>query len=785
MTLEIAFLLVLLAAMVYCFMSEILPVELTAFVGLLVLVLTDYVKVEDAFEGFSSPAVMTMFSIFFVSGALLQTGVADSVGGKLHSLVGSREVPLIILVMLVAGVLSAFMNNVAAAAVMLPAISSLARQAGLAPGRLFMPLSFGAILGGTTTLVGTPPNILAAEVLAEGSDQRLSLFDFTPIGLALLGVGILFMTTIGRRLLPSDTLSKGAQEASRLTTAYRIEDRLTEIRVPKGSALDGVQLREAKIGRALDVRVLSVKRGSQKYMAPGPDFELHGGDTLLVDGKYRDLRQLLTVEGISVQEADAEHLEEVSHRVRGVVLRLRKGSGLVRRTLAELRFRHRFGVLVVGVRRKGETRRHQLAQLALEEDDELLVLASHEQLEALAEQKAFEFVGTEVPASDLLKERLFHIAVSEGSTLAGLTVGESRIGELSGLTIVGILRRGETLLVVSVDEVIQAEDELLIAGEPDRVLDLLELGNLELLSRAARQELESEEVSVVEAVVAPRSEVVGSSIRELRFRDRYQLQVLALWRKGGAIHRDLPSQVLRLGDALLLHGPRDKVHLLSDDPDFVLLGGEVRPPRRSDKAWVALGSLGVMIAMVVSGAYPIHIAAFAGAVTSVLFGALTMEEAYRSIEWKALFLVAAILPVGGAMESSGAADLIASSVTSLAESYGVYAFLAALVILASLLSQGLDGAPTVVILGPVVLLTAEQLGVSPQPLMLAVGMAASAAFMTPFSHKANLLVMSAGGYRAMDFVKVGTPLTIVVLALIVFLVPFFFPLYPVAPAVTP
>ena len=500
--------------------------------------------------------------------------------------------------------------------------------------------------------MGTPPNILAAEVLAEGSDESLSLFDFTPIGLALLGVGILFMTTIGRRLLPSDTLSKGAQEASRLTTAYRIEDRLTEIRVPKGSALDGVQLREAKIGRALDVRVLSVKRGSQKYMAPGPDFELHGGDTLLVDGKYRDLRQLLTVEGISVEETDAEHLEEVSHRVRGVVLRLRKGSGLVRRTLAELRFRHRFGVLVVGVRRKGETRRHQLGQLALEENDELLVLASHEQLEALAEQKAFEFVGTEVPASDLLKERLFHIAVSEGSTLAGLTVGESRIGELSGLTIVGILRRGETLLVVSVDEVIQAEDELLIAGEPDRVLDLLELGNLELLSKAARQELESEEVSVVEAVVAPRSEVVGSSIRELRFRDRYQLQVLALWRKGGAIHRDLPSQVLRLGDALLLHGPRDKVHLLSDDPDFVLLGGEVRPPRRSDKAWVALGSLGVMIAMVVSGAYPIHIAAFAGAVTSVLFGALTMEEAYRSIEWKALFLVAAILPVGGAMESS-------------------------------------------------------------------------------------------------------------------------------------
>lgn len=781
MTLEIAFLLVVLVAMVYCFMSEVLPVELTAFIGLLTLVVTKYVPVDDAFVGFSSPAVMTMFSIFFVSAALLQTGVADSVGGKLHSLVGDREVPLIILVMVVAGVLSAFMNNVAAAAVMLPAISSLARQAGLAPGRLFMPLSFGAILGGTTTLVGTPPNILASEVLAEGTGERFSLFDFTPIGLALLGVGVLFMTTIGRRLLPSDTISKGAQESSRLTTAYRIEDRLTEIRVPKGSTLDGTMLREAKIGRALDVRVLSVMRGSQKHLAPGPEFLLAGGDTLLVDGNYRDLKQLLNVEGISVEEADAKHLDEISSRVRGVVLRLRRGSGLVGRTLAELRFRHRFGVLVVGVRRQGTIRRQRLAQLALEQDDELLVLASHEQLEALAGQKAFEFVGTEVPASALLKERLFHIVVSEGSTLADLSVGESRVGELSGLNIIGILRHGETLLAVDIDEIIRAGDELLIAGEPDRVLDLLQLGNLELLSKAAREDLESDDVSVIEAIVAPRSKAAGSSLRELHFRDRYHLQVLALWRNGASIHRDLPRQVLRLGDALLLHGPREKVHLLADDPDFVVLGDEGRQPRRSEKAWVALGSLGLMIALVVSGLYPIHIAAFAGAIASVLFGALTMEEAYRSIEWKALFLVAAILPVGGAMESSGAAGLIATSVTSLAESYGVYVFLAALVVLASLLSQGLDGAPTVVILGPVVLLTAEQLGISPQPLMMAVGMAASAAFMTPFSHKANLLVMSAGGYKAMDYVKVGTPLTIVVLALIVFMVPIFFPLYPVVP----
>ena len=775
MTLEIIFLLAVLLVMVYCFMTEVLPVELTAFVGLLVLIFAGMVKTDEAFQGFSSPAVMTMFSIFFISAALLETGVADAVAARIHALVGSRETPLVVLIMLVAGVLSAFMNNVAAAAVMLPAIAALAKQAGLPPGRLFMPLSFGAILGGTTTLVGTPPNILAAEVLNNRGLDSFSLFDFTPIGLALLTVGILFMTTVGRRLLPSHAVEKGAQEASRLTSAYRIEDRLTTIRIPAGSGLDGKNLREARLGTTLDVRVLAVERKGQKIMAPEPDFQLHGGDLLLVDGNFRDLQQLLGVQGISVQETDPEHLQQATEKIRGARLRLRRGSGLVGKTLAELQFRRRFGVLVVGVRREEELLRQQLAQVALEQEDHLMVLGTHEQLEAIAKQKTFELLGTEMSASEILHERVFPLRVDQSSNLVGLSVGKSRIGELSGLVIVGILRGDQTLLAVDIEEEIRAGDELLIAGEPARVLDLLELGNLQLESEAAREDLESSQVAVTEAIVAPRSQLAGKTPREILFRDRFGLQVLALWREGKSIHRDLANQTLRFGDALLLHGPREKIRLLDEDSGFVVLNQESAPPRRTDKAPVALGSLALMIALVATGLYPIHIAAFAGAVSTVLFGSLKMEQAYRAIEWRALFLVAAVLPVGNAMESSGAANFLADMVVRLAEPYGTYAFLTALVVLSSLLSQGLDGAPTVVILAPVVILTAEQLQVSPQPLMMAVGMAASAAFMTPFSHKANLLVMSAGGYRAMDFVRVGTPLTIIVLILIIVLVPIFFP----------
>ena len=180
-----------------------------------------------------------------------------------------------------------------------------------------------------------------------------------------------------------------------------------------------------------------------------------------------------------------------------------------------------------------------------------------------------------------------------------------------------------------------------------------------------------------------------------------------------------------------------------------------------------------MIAFVVSGFQPIHVAAFTAATLVVLTGALTMEEAYRAIEWRVIFLVAAVLPVGFAMEKSGAALLLANTLTDLAGPLGPYAILGALVVLSSLLSQGLDGAPAVVLLTPVAIQPAQQLNMNPYPIMMGIALAASAAFMTPFSHKANLLVMGAGGYRAADYVRVGTPLTILLLILLVLLTPSF------------
>jgi di/tricarboxylate transporter len=223
MTLEIGFLFALLAAMIVLFITEKWSVDLVGFAGLLVLILAGYIKPEEAFTGFSSPAVITMLSVLFLSAALQTTGVARALADRIRQVVGPREVPLIITIMLVAGVLSAFMNNIAAVAVLMPAVMSLGRRTGIPAARLMIPLAYGAILGGTTTLVGTPPNLLTAQVLIEHDLKPFGLFDFTPFGLALLGAGVLFMITLGRRLLPAATPGMATATRSDLATIYRLE----------------------------------------------------------------------------------------------------------------------------------------------------------------------------------------------------------------------------------------------------------------------------------------------------------------------------------------------------------------------------------------------------------------------------------------------------------------------------------------------------------------------------------------------------------------------------------
>ncbi|MCY4649281.1 MAG: SLC13 family permease [bacterium] len=775
MTWQIAFLILLLVVMAYLFLTAKLPVDLTAFLGLSVLIVGGYVGPTEAFTGFASPAVITMLAIFIISAALLYTGIADLVASWIYRLVGNKEIPLIIILMLVSGVLSAFMNNIAATAVLMPAVAGIARRAGLSASRLMMPLAFGSILGGTTTMVGTPPNIVAASILAERDLQPFGLFDFTPIGALLLVGGVLFMITLGRKLLRDRVAGPGGTDTADLTHIYHLEDRLFTIRIPKNSPLDDSTLAEANLSGALGVQVISIHRRGAKNFVPQADTLLKGGDVLLVEGRLPDLEDIMRVGQVELRPTTTRQIP----RVRGftaIRAEIPEESGLVGKSLREAQFRQHHRVVIVGIERTGETLRGELASQTLEAGDRIIGLGPRSELHRMQSDRDFRVRNLGLSALKSIESHLSVIRVPAGSSLVGSTVKNTRLGELMGVTIGAIVRGDVTRMVVSPDEVIEAGDGLLVACDLARVQDLVGIGDIQVDTQVDATELESEEFGIVEVALAPRSAAVRKTVADLEFRNRYGLQLLAVWRDGRSICTGLTELRFQLGDALLVQGPWERIRLLGSNPDFVVLSPEGFRPRRHNKAPLALGALLLMVGLVVFGVQPIHVAAFISASLVLLFRTVTMEEAYRAIEWRTIFLVAAVLPVGVAMESTGAAKLIVDQVIHLLGPLGNYAILIALVLLASLLSQALDGAPSVVLLAPVALETAAQLGMNPYAAMMGVSLAASAAFMTPFSHKANLLVMGAGGYRAVDYARVGTPLTVVVLGIVIALVPVIFPL---------
>ncbi len=775
MTLDIAILIFIIATMAYFFFTEKLPMDLTAFLGLGTMIVLGYVKPEEAFAGFSSPAVIIMLSIFFISGALLQTGVADLVGDKVYQIIGSREVPLMIAVMLLAASLSAFMNNVAATAILLPAVASLAKASRISPSRLFMPLSFGTILGGTMTLVGTPPNIVASEMLQSRGLQPFALFEFAPIGFCFVVLGTLYMTTWGRKLLPQRDMAQVSQEARDLASIYRLKDNLYSIRVPGGTPMVGMTLKETRLGTALGLQVVSIVRGDKKTLAPTAETQLLAGDLLVVQGQRADLDRWIAVHDVSLGEASRTHMAAARPHIKMVLARVRDESELIGKTPMALRFRDHYQALIIGLRRGGEFAEVKIATEPIQAGDELLLATATASKESL-ERIATDFAANEADTQTLrqFRHQIFILDVGQTSALAGRTLGDSRLSELVGLTVLGILRGEEVRVAVGSHDRIEAGDHLYVVGEPSLVRELVSWGKVEVYHESVDETLESDQVGVVEAALAPRSEATGKTLAQLNFRERFGLQVLAIWRGGQAIHGGLADTPLQLGDALLLQGPWRKIRLFATRPYFVVLSQQATEPRNRAKAPHALGVLCLMILAVVLGWQPMQVTAFICASLVVLLGALTMQEAYRAVEWRSLFLVAAVLPVGTAMERTGAAALLSHVLTDLAGPFGPYAVFACVCVLSSVLSQCLDGAPAVVLLTPVALKSAEILQMSPKAVMMAVAVSASVTFMTPFSHKANLLVMGAGGYHFKDYLRVGTPLSLLLIALVLLLIPWIY-----------
>jgi di/tricarboxylate transporter len=583
MTPQIALTLAILAGTVALLVSDRLSSGIVALLALLALVFIGLLTPAEALSSLASPVVVSIGSIFVLSAALFQTGVASMLGRAMFRLAGDREWLLIVILMAGAALLSAFMNNVATTAVLMPAVIGIAVSTNRSEACLLLPLALASTLGGTLTLIGSPPNLIASQAMVEAGFEPFGFLEITPVGILNLVAATTYTIAIGRRLLPSRPARnrwKQMRLPSQLIKLYQLPERVYFCDVLPSSPLVGSTLDDSHLGRDYGITVLGIMNGSIHKLAPPATAKIRAHDRLLVQGGPRRLDRAATEKGLS-------------------------------------------------------------------------------------------FTRAEVSDTDLL------------------------------------------------------------AGD----------------------------VGVAEVTLSPRSSLVGQTLRELNFREHYGLTVVALWRGGDAIERDISDEPLRQGDAFLVQGTWRKILLLREQPGLLLLSEHEGVPRRTRRAPWAIAILLAMVVTVIAKILPLEIASLAAAVLTVVTGCLRVEEAWDAVEWRVVFLIAGMLALGLAMQKTGAAQWIALTILGPVASLGPLALTAAQLLITGLLTLAISNHATAALVAPIAMNVALSHGIDPRPLLMAVAVGTTTALFTPFAHPSLILVMGPGGYRFKDYVRVGGPLS--------------------------
>ena len=786
MTFEIALVLGILVVSLVLFISEVIRMDLVALLVLGALAVTGLVDSTEAFAGFSNSAVITVWAMFILSEGLTRTGIADIIGRQVMRLGGRREVAMIFVIMITGAVLSAFMNNIGVAALMLPVVVEVSRRTRIPASRLLMPLAYSTLLGGLMTLIGTPPNLLIAEAMVQNGITPFGLFDFTPLGGAVMIIGVVFVAFIGRFLLPSKRAERGKQISQRsLRARYKLQERTFMMRVPTDSILVGKTLAESRIGASTGLIILSLLRNGRSETLPGRQTVIRGGDGILVQGRLDQFRELRRWSDLVIEREAPVLKSMVASKVAYASVIIAEGSPVVSELVRHAAFRTRFDVAVVGLLRRDAYRLTNLAYVPIRAGDRVLVQG---ELESVAQLEKFsDFSEVEVFTPEQLAEkyhadeRMFVVRLPKHSGLAEETLKKSRLADVFDFRVLAVFRDGELKVMPRGDEMLLGGDLLLIEGQHSDLDVLRGLQELEIDTKVPANvtAFESERLTLMDATLDPRSSLAGRSIGELNFRERYGIELAGIWREGETVGTELADERLQVGDALLLLGPRDRLQLLSSDSDFLVLTPLGQEPPDTRRAPLAAAIMLGVVVTVMLGYAPISVAAVIGGTIMVLTGCLNMEQAYRAIDWRAIFLIAGMLPLGTAMQDSGAATYLAGQVMELLGDAGPWPVIMGLYILTAMATMIIPTAALVVLMSPIVLSAMSDMGLAPETAMMAVAMAASASFTSPISHPANILVMGPGGYRFIDYLKVGVPLTIVVFITVMVLLPILWPLAPV------
>lgn len=379
MTPEIAVTLFLITLAIILFATEKLPVDVISLLLVVALVMSGVLNIKDAVAGFGNEIIITIGGLFVLVGGLIKTGLVDLIGRRISKIAGTNEFFLTALIMAVAALASAFINNTTTAAMLLPVVIGLAARAKLPPSKLLMPMAFGTILGGSCTLIGTSTNLAVSGALQRYGYEPISMFELTPVGLVMVLAGILYMLVIGRKLLPAHKASGDS-----LTDDYSIRDYISELIVLPDSPLVGETLASANIRAEMDLNVLGIIRGEDKIAAPSNNERIQRRDILVVEGKIADILRVKEESGLEIK-ADFE-LNDVlleSDHIELFEVLITIDSTFVGRTLKMLDFRDRYGLTVLAINHHSKTIVEKMSDVHLRFGDVLLVQGPRKAVENL------------------------------------------------------------------------------------------------------------------------------------------------------------------------------------------------------------------------------------------------------------------------------------------------------------------------------------------------------------------------------------------------------------------
>jgi di/tricarboxylate transporter len=596
MTIEIAIVLFIIGLAFVLFVTEALPIDVTALSILGIMILIGYISPQDAIKGFSNPAVITIAALFILSYSLQKSGVLEYLVLRLLKIGSKSKIFGLIVYLLAIAIASAFVNNTAIVAVFIPITIRVAQKFDVNPSKVLIPLSYAAILGGTLTLVGTSTNLLVNSLLIEmGNYEPLGMFEFTKYSVIQLIIGLTFIILVAYRFLPSRTVP------SSLTQSYQMGEYLTEMKISENSPLIGKTCFDRNLNRNFDVTVLDIVR----------------------NGKM------------------------ITQNIRNLIL--------------------------------------------------------------------------------------------------------------------------------------QEDDILFVRGTVDNFLRMKDLEKITLLTdeKLTEKELVQEDNVLVECLLTDKSDLIGKSLMQINFRRRFGAFVLAIRREGEILRKKIAHITLRTFDTLLIYGSRQNIDRISESDGFIVLEEIDTQLKKHRLWWLGIVVILTVVCLSALGVLPILSGTLIGVTILLIFRVLAPNEAYNSIHWQVIIFIAALIPLGQIIQTSGTADWIGNSIYLMADLFpDVYkpiALLSLIYLITMVLTEVSSNAATAILMTPIAFVVSAKIGLDPRPFIFAICFAASASFITPIGYQTNLMVYGPGGYKFTDYMKVGFPLAIIFWILATLLIPVLWP----------